>query len=142
MFRPAHACSTALLFACIVVKGLAPLPAAAQSHTGLKEILAQPGEWVLERWDIYMGPSTDCLSGQSYAFGSGNALEIRRCIDRRIQKEASTWRLQQQEGQPVLVIGTRTYEVADASPSKIDLVLRQPATGAVIEELEFAFLED
>jgi hypothetical protein len=138
MFRPARAVFRPALLASLAFA----LPAAAHSQAGLKEILDQQGEWVLERWDIYMGPSTDCLSGQSYAFGSGNVLEIRRCIDRRIQKEASTWRLQQQSGQPVLVIGTTTYEIAAATRSKIDLVLRQPATGAVSEELQIAFLED
>lgn len=132
----------------VMICGVAALASAGAHAQGagdaaeIRDLLARDGEWVLERWETFMGSSTDCKAGMSYVFAAPDDLTIKECIDQETVTSQSGWSVDgTQSGAAITLDGAR-YGVADMNEDMIILVRRDGATGEVVEELELVFLED
>jgi hypothetical protein len=67
-------------------------------------------DWVLTKWETFLGPENRCKKGQSYRFSRDHHVTTSACVDGHIQTETKTWSLDLQDALDTrLKIGDTSY---------------------------------
>ncbi|MEL7481748.1 MAG: hypothetical protein AAGJ29_09300 [Pseudomonadota bacterium] len=108
----------------------------------VEDSLVRDGEWVLERWETFMGSSTDCRGGFSYQFKEDGQLTIRECIDSRTVTTPATWAIESDGVANLISLSDRAYEIVSVGEDTLVLRRQDEDSGKLVEELELVFLRD
>lgn len=107
----------------------------------VKDLLIRDGEWVLERWETFMGSATDCSTGLSFDFAPENVLTVNECVDRKTVTTFADWFITDSGDGAVLTMDGIEYSIESLAQETIILIRYDESSAQIVEEMALAFLE-
>jgi len=97
-------------------------------------------EWTLHRFEMTMGASAGCRSGESYRFSADHTLTIRQCKEGRVVTTTEKWSVSKEgEVDTILTVGDKRYHLffkREAGTDSMRLEIR-PDLKAPIQDFDF-----
>jgi hypothetical protein len=71
---------------------------------------AKAREWVLKKFETFMGPADRCKSGESYRFKVDHTVVISTCVSGKVQTETEQWSIQSSTASEThILVGDKSY---------------------------------